>query len=183
MTNCTQNSENTTENTLEDSICAHILETANHAIAMFNERQTSHFYIHCEELLTTLLPLTRILTKVTSADVANQIEKTIDLMQRGEEIAEITKWESRLANKEGYLSYVHSILKCQYGWPAMLPDGMAWEEWDRIIYDGFGNGCSAHGIAEKLAQEFVKSGGKFSERIDGKPNTRSPKLTENMAAA
>ncbi len=84
---------------------------------------------------------------------------------------------ARLTKRDFYKSSVHSILKCQYGWPAMLPDGMSWEEWDSIVHEGFAYNCKEHAIAEKLAQEFAKHGGKFSERIDGKPNTRSPKLT------
>ncbi|MBL4876510.1 MAG: hypothetical protein JKY10_08465 [Cohaesibacteraceae bacterium] len=83
---------------------------------------------------------------------------------------------SSLTKKDHYLSHVHSILKCQYGWPAMLPDGMTWDEWDNIISKGFCYGCSEHAIAERLACEFAKRGGQFSERMDGKPNSRTPKM-------
>jgi len=89
MNKCPQNSANTTENTLEDQVIDHILVTVNNSIALFNEHSTSTFYIYCEEQLTTLLPLARMLPKFTSAAVANQMASTIDLMQRGEEIGEI----------------------------------------------------------------------------------------------
>lgn len=85
---------------------------------------------------------------------------------------------NRLTKKDFYYSHVHSILKCQYGWPAMLPDGMTWQEWDNIIAEGFSYGCKEHAIAEKLAQEFAERGGEFSPRIDGEPNTRRPKISE-----
>lgn len=88
-----------------------------------------------------------------------------------------------LPKKDFYKSYVHSILKCQYGWPAMLPSGMTWQEWDNIIEKGFTCGCPEYAIAEKLAQKFTERGGKFSPRTDGKPNTKTPKLTENTREA
>jgi hypothetical protein len=93
MTKLAQNSEKTPKIDLEDNIVEHILDTVNHAIFMFNKRSTMHFFVYCEEQLTTLLPLARILTKETSKQVADQIESTIDLMQRGEDISEITLGE------------------------------------------------------------------------------------------
>ena len=93
MTKLTQNSVKPVETNVEDSIVEHILATVNHAIFMFNKRSTMHFFVYCEEQLTTLLPLARILTKETSRQVADQIENTIDLMQRGEDISEITLGE------------------------------------------------------------------------------------------
>jgi hypothetical protein len=93
MPKLTQNSVKTPKIDLEDSIVEHILATVNHAIFMFNKRSTMHFFVYCEEQLTTLLPLARILTKETSKQVADQIENTIDLMQRGEDISEITLGE------------------------------------------------------------------------------------------
>jgi hypothetical protein len=93
MNKCTQNSVKTPKIDIEDSIVSHVLDTVNHAIFMFNKRSTMHFFVYCEEQLTTLLPLARILTKETSRQVADQIENTIDLMQRGEDISEITLGE------------------------------------------------------------------------------------------
>ena len=90
MTNCTQNSDKTPNPTLEDQIINHILETVNHAIFMFNKRSTMHFYVYCEEQITTLLPFARILTNTTSKHVADQMEHTMHLMQTGEPISEIT---------------------------------------------------------------------------------------------
>ena len=93
MNKRTQNSAETPKIDLEDSIVAHILDTVNHAIFMFNKRSTMHFYVYCEEQLTTLLPLVKMLPKLTSKNIANKIESTIDLMQRGEDISEITLGE------------------------------------------------------------------------------------------
>jgi hypothetical protein len=90
MTNCTQNSEKTTKNTVEDKAVKHILDTVNHAIVMFNKRSTMHFYVYCEEQITTLLPLARIFTKSDSKHVADQMETTLHKMQVGEPISEIT---------------------------------------------------------------------------------------------
>ncbi len=89
MTKCTQNLEKTTENTVEDQIIDHILETINHAIAMFNARSTSHFFIYCEEQIVTLLPLARLLTEADSKHVADQMETTLHKIQVGEPINEI----------------------------------------------------------------------------------------------
>ena len=89
MTKLTQNSLKPVETNVEDSIVEHILATVNHAIFMFNKRSTMHFFVYCEEQLTTLLPLARILTKGTSRQIADQIENTIHLMQIGEPISEI----------------------------------------------------------------------------------------------
>lgn len=89
MTNCTQNSDKTPNPTLEDQIINHILETVNHAIFMFNQHSTSTFYIYCEEQLTTLLPIAKMLKTGVNFVVSEQIENTIDLMQRGEDISEI----------------------------------------------------------------------------------------------
>ena len=94
MNKCTQNSVEITKNSLEDNILEHILVTANHAIFMFNQHSTSNFYIYCEEQLTTLLPIAKILTTGVNIIVSEQIESTIDLMQRGEAITEITLGEA-----------------------------------------------------------------------------------------
>lgn len=94
MNKCTQNSVEPVEINLEDNILTHILETVNHAIFMFNKRSTMHFYVYCEEQLTTLLPLARMLPTLTSTAIADQMESTIDALQRGEDISEIKLGEA-----------------------------------------------------------------------------------------
>jgi hypothetical protein len=74
------------------------------------------------------------------------------------------------------VSYVHSILKCDYGWDSFLPVGMTWEQWESIIFNGFEKDVCSIEIAEQLAQELTKHGGGFLKRIDGKANNRFPKL-------
>lgn len=90
MDKLTQNSAETPENRVQDNIFEHILTTANDAIAMFNKRQTMHFLLYCEEQLITLLPLAKMLTIIPSDQLADQIEHTIDALQKGEPISEIT---------------------------------------------------------------------------------------------
>jgi hypothetical protein len=89
MNKCPQNSAKTTENTVEDQILGHILETVNHAIAMFNTRSTTHFFVYCEEQITTLLPVARILTQGDGKHLADKLDTTLHLMQIGDPISEI----------------------------------------------------------------------------------------------
>lgn len=77
-----------------------------------------------------------------------------------------------------YLSIVHSVLRCSYGWPKYVPDGMSRDDWESIIFDGFESDLLPHEVAEILAVEFAERGGEFLPRIDGQPNTLRPKVSE-----
>lgn len=71
-----------------------------------------------------------------------------------------------------YRSTIYSVLKCEFGWNGVLPEGETQEE---MIKNGFSCGCKPVSIATKLAQQIKDLGCAhyFRQRIDGKPNLRS----------
>jgi len=69
-------------------------------------------------------------------------------------------------------SSIFSILKIQFGWNGMVPDGCNVDEWERKIENL--NDQSFGDIALYIADDINDHGGSFLERIDGHPNVRVP---------
>lgn len=66
-------------------------------------------------------------------------------------------------------SFVYSIIKCDYGWNSQIPVGCDSDEWEKIIAESQCAVCAA----KKIASDIFFNDGRFNERFDGKPNTRS----------
>lgn len=90
MTKCTLNLVSSNNIATEDRIITYIVDTANHAIAMYSKRETMHFLLYLEEQLVTLLPIAKMLNTGNNAVVSAQIEITIDRLQRGQSLRQIS---------------------------------------------------------------------------------------------
>lgn len=73
-----------------------------------------------------------------------------------------------------YRSTVFSTLKVQYGWSGMIPDGCDDTVWEQKIKNCVINNECLHAVALWIVDDINDHGGSFLERIDGKPNLRTP---------
>lgn len=79
-----------------------------------------------------------------------------------------------MTKQERYRVFVFSILKCEFGWGGIIPDGCDANQWEQKIICGFGSNCKPHSIAQVITDDIYKNKGSFRKRADGKPNTRLP---------
>lgn len=75
-----------------------------------------------------------------------------------------------------FRSFIYSILRCDYGWNKVIPDGLDFEMIDQSIKTVYDLGCRSkatqYAVAKDIAIKIKHAGGVkyFSKRIDGKPN-------------
>ena len=79
-----------------------------------------------------------------------------------------------IKKNDSYRSMVFSVLKIQFGWGGVQPDGCNYEEWEQKIEAACINNECVCDVALYIADDINDNGGSFLERLDGKQNLRLP---------
>ena len=78
-----------------------------------------------------------------------------------------------ISGYDEFSSWVHSILKVDYGWGGVFPDSISVSDFDNTLYNRYHNNLSVYSVAEILADRLDVHGVKWQRRTDGKENTRT----------